>query len=217
MPASGPRAMREHAKMGSMTIAIGPLPPLAWTHGAGVAETSSDGLVLTAAARTDWFNDPGTGDRAARLATSLSFDPGDTDFQLSARVGVAGTRSTFDAGVLTLWGDDDHWAKLCFEQSPQGQAMVVSVVTDGRSDDANGPVIDEPAVWLRISRIGVAFAFHYSQDGRHWHFARHFRLSGATPLAVGFLAQAPLGERAVASFDEISFARRTLADLRDGS
>ncbi|WP_208867453.1 DUF1349 domain-containing protein [Streptomyces himastatinicus] len=33
------------------------------------------------------------------------------DFQLSARVSV-GFSSTFDAGVLLLWIDERHWAKL---------------------------------------------------------------------------------------------------------
>ena len=54
-------------------------------------------------------------------ATLLGVPPAG-DFQLSARVRV-GFRSTFDAGVLLLWLDRAYWAKLCFEFSPQGDAI----------------------------------------------------------------------------------------------
>lgn len=199
-----------------MTIAIEGIPPLDWTHGAGRAEAVPTGFALTAEAGTDWFIDPaGDGGGAARAATSLSFDPGEEDFQLVARVGVDSPRTTFDAAVITLWAGESHWAKLCFEQSPQGQAMVVSVVTNEYSDDANGPVIDESAVWLRVSRMGTAFAFHYSMDGNRWHFVRLFRLHTPAPVVVGFMAQAPFGELARATFEDVSFERRTLEDVRD--
>ena len=42
------------------------------------------------------------------------------DFRLSARVTVD-FRATFDAGVLLLWLDEAHWAKLCFEYTPDGR------------------------------------------------------------------------------------------------
>src|SRR5699024_6132347 len=108
-------------------------------------------------------------------ATSLGFTP-EGDFQFSARVEVPGPRTTFDAGVLTLWVDSQYWAKLCFEYSPQGTAMVVSVVTNGYSDDANSWLVDGDAVYLRICRIGPAYAFHASADGHTWDFVRLFRL-----------------------------------------
>ena len=41
---------------------------------------------------------------------------------------VDAPRTTFDAAVLTLWADSDHWAKVCFERSPRGEDMVVTVV-----------------------------------------------------------------------------------------
>ena len=136
------------------------------------------------------------------------------DFQLSARVSV-GFRSSFDAGVLVLWADERSWAKLCFEASPQLEPMVVSVVTRDVSDDCNAFVVDEDRVWLRIAKLGRAYAFHASADGSRWQLVRHFGLGDARPR-VGFLAQSPRGAGCRALFDEIEFAAATLADIRSG-
>jgi regulation of enolase protein 1 (concanavalin A-like superfamily) len=191
------------------------LPSLGWTHDAGDARWADGVLTLVAAAGVDWSNDA-SGGAFQHRATSLAFAP-TTDFQLSARVRVEGRRSTFDAGVLSLWADDDHWAKLCFEWSPQGEAMVVSVVTNGYSDDANSVVVTGEAVDVRISRVGPAYAFHYSADGSFWHFVRLFRLHTDRDVLAGFLAQAPMGDRCVAHFSDIQYAERPLDDLRNGS
>jgi uncharacterized protein len=116
-----------------------------------------------------------------------------------------------------LHAGERTWAKLAMERSPQGDAMIVSVVTRGVSDDANGAVVAGDSVWLRVARIGGACALHASADGQRWDLVRHFALDAPGPLAAGFLAQSPTGEGCTATFDEISFAARTLADLRDGS
>lgn len=198
-----------------MTLAVPGLPELSWTHTAGSGRIADGCLVLQAAANTDWFNDPLGRPRSDR-ATALAFEP-DGDFALSARVEVRRPRSTFDAGVLAIFSDQEHWAKLCFEFSPQGQAMVVAVVTNEYSDDCNSTVITDDAVWLRICRIGPAWAFHYSLDGMVWNFVRLFRLHATEPPVVGFLAQAPTGESAEATFADIRLGSRVPTDLRDGS
>lgn len=199
-----------------MTLQLASLPPLTWTHGPGDASIDGDVVELIAAAGVDWTNDAGGGTQQ-HVATALAFDVPQGDFTLSARVQVPGPRSTFDAGVLALWSDRDHWAKLCFECSPQGQPMVVSVVTDRFSDAVNSAPVNASHVYLRVARVGAAFAFHASADGASWDFVRYFRLAaGSAPFRVGFLSQAPLGERCIARFDEIAYAESRLDDLRDG-
>ncbi|HKP05730.1 MAG TPA: DUF1349 domain-containing protein [Microbacterium sp.] len=202
------------------TPRVGGLPELEWTHAPSLARfDEADGaLELTCAAGVDWTNDA-TGAPPQHKASSLSFVAPDSPFTLEARVEVAGERTTFDAGVLTIWHDSDHWAKLCFEYSPQGEAMVVSVVTRGLSDDVNSAVVTDDAVWLRIGYLGGnVWAFHASRDGIRWDFVRLFSLAGgAAPVRVGFMAQAPLGESCTARFDEIVLRSALLSDLRDGS
>jgi len=81
--------------------------------------------------------------------------PVEGGFQLSARVRCT-FAGTFDARALLLWADERCWAKLAFEISPQGEPMVVSVVTDRLSDDANAFVVQDGGVWLRVSRLARA-------------------------------------------------------------
>jgi len=56
--------------------------------------------------------------------------------------------------------------------------MVVSVVTRGVSDDANAFVVDGRTVWLRVSRVSHAFAYHASLDGKAWRMVRFFSIDG---------------------------------------
>ena len=193
------------------------LPDLTW-HGQP-AESSYDAeahrLSITAPAGTDWFTDPLTGDRTAG-APALLFVP-EGDFALSARVSTA-FANTFDAGVLCLWQSGEQWAKLCFERSPQREAMVVSVVTRETSDDANAVVVEGGSVHLRLLRTGSAYAFHRSVDGATWHLVRVFRLGrGEEPVRAGFLAQAPGTAGCTSTFEGISLTSEVPTDLRDGS
>jgi uncharacterized protein len=77
-------------------------------------------------------------------------------------------------------------------------------------------VIDAPTVWLRVSGIGDAHAFHYSIDGEQWHFVRYFRLDTYGAVDVGFEAQSPLGGGCIARFSNISFTPKRLESLRSG-
>jgi hypothetical protein len=171
-------------------------------------------LSITAGPRTDWFVDP-AGTEASVNAPALLGSP-QGDFVLSARAEVD-FKQTFDAGVLALWQNGTTWAKLCFEYSPQGYPMVVSVVTRGVSDDCNSIVVAGTSVWLRIAHIGRAYAFHASSDGASWQFVRYFAFGEGTVLSVGFEAQSPLGEGCTARFTDVRFSPTTLAELRDGS
>jgi regulation of enolase protein 1 (concanavalin A-like superfamily) len=117
-----------------------------------------------------------------------------------------------------VWIDDRHWGKLCFELSPDGEPMIVSVVARGVADDANAFVVDGRTVWLRVSRIDHTFAYHASLNGETWRMIRYFAIDGAsTSAALGFEAQSPTGDGCVVTFDDIRFIRERLRDLRDGS
>jgi hypothetical protein len=171
-------------------------------------------LSITAAAKTDLFNDPAG---SARIANSpcAFFTPPDPEFLLSARVSVE-FASTFDAGVLQLRGSDESWAKLCFEFSPQREAMAVSVVTRGLSDDCNSALIEGGAVNLRIAHTPVTTSFHYSLDGGFWHLVRYFTLGRLAAPQAGFSSQSPTGGGCRAVFSEISYRAGALKDIRGG-
>jgi len=175
----------------------------------------------TAAPHTDLFVDPGSGStlnaESMLNAATLLGAPPEGDFQLSARVTVD-FAATYDAGVLLIWVDEHHWGKLCFEFSPAGEPMIVSVVCRGVADDANAFVVPGRSVWLRVSRTGRAYAYHASLDGAFWQLIRFFAIDeGTADDRVGFAAQSPTGDGCAVTFDEIHFDRTRLAELRDGS
>ncbi len=196
----------------SVTVPVLPTP-LRSINEAEAWTVSGDALTLSAGARTDWFIDP-AGELAMDNAPALVM-PAEGTWMLKARVS-AGHTATFDAAVLVVYAGERSWAKLCLELSPQGQVLVVSVVTQGQSDDCNSVPIEDAEVWLRISRLGRAFAFHYSADGREWNMVRYFGLGDAGPVEVGFLAQSPTGDGCAATFREIEFTHEKLADVRSG-
>ncbi len=197
-------------------VSIAALPvPLQWLR-QPQSWSAPDGasLVLAAGARTDWFVDPQRASEPKLNAPALVGEVAG-DFLLSARVTVDFAQ-TYDAGVLVVYANDSVWAKLCFEYSPQHEPMVVSVVTRDVSDDCNSFVVDGASVWLRIARIGTAFAFHASTDGSNWSFVRHFGLELTGEPSIGFAAQSPTGDGCSVTFERIAFEATRLGDLRSG-
>jgi uncharacterized protein len=193
-------------------IRIAALPMALETAWPGNWETTPDGVAGRAGALTDLFVDPFDGRRVFNAPSLLL--PTSGDFLLEAEV-YLNFAATFDAGVLLLWQDEDHWAKLCFEFSPQARPMVVSVVNRQVSDDCNSVVIAADRVRLRVARRGASCVFHCSEDGHTWSLVRVFRLADQ-PMKAGFLVQSPTGQGSRAEFREIRYRQETLADIRSG-
>lgn len=199
------------------TVSLSSIPgELSWKNDPEDWEVGPENsLTITAGPKTDWFVEPSGSDWVASSAPAALFSPPDRNFLLSAKVTVD-FGETFDAGVLMIYERDDLWAKLCFEYSPQNQPMIVTVVTRGMSDDCNSVAIDGNTVYLRVARIGTAFAFHYSLDGKVWTFVRYFTLGPFENLQVGFLTQSPTGQGCKARFSEIAYRPGMLKELRNG-
>jgi regulation of enolase protein 1 (concanavalin A-like superfamily) len=205
-----------------------PFPLAPSSEGLWRVDEAAGSVTVLAQPRTDIFIDPVSGSAGAGASAALNAESmlnaatllGDVpegDFQFSARVTV-GFASAFDAGVLLIWLDERHWGKLCFEFSPAGEPMVVSVVCRGVSDDANAFTVPARSAWLRVSRIDRAYAYHASLDGKTWQMIRVFALDDETSHdRIGFEGQSPTGDGCSATFDEIRFRPARLADLRDGS
>jgi len=188
---------------------------LTWkNHPLSIEKIAADGFSVSTGRETDWFFDPAGKSRKKNAPVAL-FAPSDEAFSLSARVRVEFV-SNFDAGVLFIYEDLDHWAKLCLEYAPTKQPMIVSVVTRERSDDSNAVYLESNAAYLRIYREGNALAFHYSAEGKYWHLVRHFTFGTLQNLQVGFSVQSPTGAGCRAYFENIRYRRGQIADLRNG-
>jgi regulation of enolase protein 1 (concanavalin A-like superfamily) len=207
--------MADSTNLASLPFSLSASSDDAWQ-----VDAASGVVTVTAPAHTDIFTDPAgaASDIESMLnAATLLGTPPPGDFQLSARVRVD-FQSTFDAGVLLLWEDERHWGKLCFEFSPAGEPMVVSVVNRDFSDDANAFAVEDRSIWLRVSRVGHTYAYHASTDGEYWRMIRYFSIDDAIERhRVGFEGQSPTGDGCTATFDQIRFSQERLRDMRDGS
>lgn len=171
------------------------------------------GIRVTVPAKADYFRDP-TGshvnDNAPFLWKNVS-----GDFIMRGLVRPS-FNSTYDSGVLMARADAEHWAKVCFEKTDFGTTAVVSVVTNGLSDDANGADLSVSQVWLQVVRAGNVFALHYSPDGENWRMVRIFRLDMPAEIRAGIVAQCPSGPGTTVDLLHLSIDQRTVTNPRKG-
>jgi regulation of enolase protein 1 (concanavalin A-like superfamily) len=189
------------------------LGDLQWANPTRWEPLPGGGIRILAQARTDFFRNPDGS--APNENGHLLWQPVEGDFVVQAHVRPTFS-STYDAAALMVRGDESHWAKLCFEATDFGTHAIVSVVTDGLSDDANGVNVDVPDVWLQIVRQGNLLAMHYALDGRTWRMVRYFSLALAAKVAVGMVAQSPTGSGTMVDFLHCSVERRRVDDMRAG-
>ena len=137
------------------------------------------------------------------------------DFVLKTRVSLD-FKDTYDSAAILVMKDYTCWAKACLELTDFGTHAVVSVVTKGNSDDANGCNLDGNTVWLQMCRKGREFALHYSEDGEHFYMMRYFVLPVEQRVKVGLLAQAPVGCGGVRVYEDLSIEMKTVENIRAG-
>ncbi len=181
-----------------------------------VHQAASGTVTLTAHAGDDLFADPST-DSLVASASLFTFETiGDFQFQAKVKVDF---QASFDSGVLVGFFDDQVWFKICAEIDPLGIRRIVTVVTNGRSDEANSTHLVGEDVHLRITRTGGTFALHAASDGKHWDLIRYFALNqhNNEVLRVGIAAQSPSGDGTRATFSEFGWKDVGLSDPRDGS
>jgi hypothetical protein len=176
-------------------------------------------VVLGARAGDDLFADP-SGESLVMSASVFGFEA-TGDFQFRVKVAVD-FHAKFDSGVLVGFLSPQKWFKICSELDPMGHPRVVTVVTNGRSDESNGTYLAGDDIHLRMSRTGPTIALHASPDGEKWDLARYFALYDDDDdingtVYVGIAAQSPAGEGTRVTFSEFDWKSVGLRDPRDGS
>jgi regulation of enolase protein 1 (concanavalin A-like superfamily) len=187
---------------------------LQWEHTPPAWESlPGGGLRVHVPARVDYFQDPAgrmTKDDAPYLWLNVA-----GDFVARAHI-RPGFTTTWDAGALMVRSDAQLWAKLCYESTDLGTTAAVSVVTQDKSDDANGADLNLPDLWLQVVRSGNVFSMHYALDGRHWRMVRLFSLPVPPTVRVGLVAQCPAGPGTTIDFLHFSVEPGAVKDMRAG-
>lgn len=179
-----------------------------------IYEEIENGIKTFALPNTDYFVNPETDKVVANAPFFYKEVTGDFVFRSKVSLDF---KSTYDACVLFALDNERLWAKACFEMSDYGIPTIVSVMTNGRSDDANCTSIDGNEVWLQLSRKGNTFAVHYSSDGVVFKMARLAYLPMNITIKVGFMAQSPTGNGGERIFNNIDLRNISLSDIRNGN
>lgn len=176
-------------------------------------ELLDNGIEIFAPAKTDYFVNPIDG--SVKANAPFFYKEVEGDFILRAKVSLDFI-STYDACVLLALEHEKLWAKACFEYTDLGTHSVVTVMTNEKSDDANGINIDGNEIWLQMSRKDNVFAIHYSLDGKEFQMSRLAYLPMQKKIKVGLEAQSPTGKGGMRKFEEVSLELRSPIDIRKG-
>lgn len=176
-------------------------------------EETDNGIQIYAPGETDYFVNPVDGEVKANAP--FFYKEVEGDFILRAKVSLD-FESIYDACVLLALDHDKLWAKACFEFTDLGTNAVVTVMTNEKSDDANGVTVNGNEVWLQMSRKDNVFAIHYSLDGKEFLMSRLAYLPMQKKIKVGLEAQSPTGKGGMRNFSEFSLETRSPIDIRKG-
>jgi len=184
------------------------------TNQAKAIPVKKDVIELVAPAGSDFFIDPRSG--VAKGNAPFYCEKVEGDFTAKAWV-KPGFKKAYDAGGILVYDSPSKWIKLAFEMTDLGYPSIVSVVTDGCSDDANGERMNRiHEVRLQMARQGDLWALYYSLDGRRWSMVRYFRLRMKGAVRVGLEAQSPVGRGCAVAFRGFSIAAGAPKDMSKG-
>ncbi|WP_076070906.1 DUF1349 domain-containing protein [Sphingomonas montana] len=195
------------------------LPGIGFTrslNGAADNAVSSGGaLTLRSDAKRDNFRDPDGKLSNNTAPVLLAGVDNRRPFTLTARL-TPQFNATYDAGTLYVWVRDDLWLKLAMERDERGKTRIVSVRTDGTSDDNNHDVVTAKSVMMKISSDTKTVGLYYSIDGRSWQLVRLFKNGYPDKIWLGISTQSPLGKGTTTKFEALSLTQKSIADFRLG-
>ena len=170
-------------------------------------------LEIEALKGSDFFNNPEDG--SVKATAPYFYREIEGDFVAYAQV-EPDFSAQWNAVSLLLYLDASHWIKFAYENSDATGPSIVTVVTKGQSDDANGVVLkDQSKLWLALVRKGHIYAMHWSLDGKHYTMARLSALGDQEKVKIGFEVQSPVGTSAMHRIHDFYIEKKTVANLRN--
>lgn len=153
-------------------------------NGYKIEKIDGDSFKIDAGGKTDYFIDKLSGYDMHNAP--FYYNDVEGDFIIQAKI-TPGFKETYDAGGILVLDDDSHWIKAAYELTDLGHPSLVTVVTNGVSDDCNGEKAEADKVFIRVLRKGDYWAVHYSIDGLDWEMVRYFSLGSKRGSGRGSL------------------------------
>ena len=117
---------------------------------------------------------------------------------------------------LFVYSCDSLWQKLAFEQDEYGNHRIVTVRTQGTSDDNNHDKLNVSSVYLKISSDTKTIASYYSIDKKRWNMVRLYKNCYPKNIYLGISSQCPQKGSCTSRFEEISLSHDNVSDFRLG-
>ncbi len=171
----------------------------------------NDIIKIVSTGKTDFFNDILTDYKKSNAP--FYYINAEDDFILRCMI-KPDFKNTYDAGSLLIFQNEDKWIKFAFENTDLGYPSVVSVVTDGKSDDSNGERIAADKIYLQVVRKGDNWCLHYSLDNKSWKMVRYFSLIMDKKIKAGISAQSPLGDGCAVEFHNLELLKNDYSNIR---
>lgn len=172
---------------------------------------NGNNITIEAGKKTDLFNDMCSDSRYSNFPFYYTLIEG--DFIIRCKIAPE-FKETYDLGCIIIFENIEKWIKFAFENADSGHPSMVSVVTNGVSDDSNGEKIDESEIWMQIIRKGNNFALHYSKDKDKWVLVRIFKLDINKEVKVGLSAQSPIGDGCNVRFEGLEIKENNYENIR---
>lgn len=196
---------------------------LTFTHAVNGADTCvlvrEDGKLESRAKEgEDFFNDPNDGKLSKQSLPILLKEVDNTKpFTLQAKVTPEFTKEgLYNAADLFVYANDTLWQKLAFEQDEFGNHRVVSVRTNGTSDDNNHDKQIVTSLYLKISSDTRTIASYYSLDKKEWHMVRLYKNDYPSKLYLGIASQCPQKGACKSVYEDLKFSQNSVSDFRMG-
>jgi regulation of enolase protein 1 (concanavalin A-like superfamily) len=199
-----------------MTITLDGITFTRALNGAAENTTVANGrLTLKSDAKRDNFIDPDGKLSNSTAPVLLTEIDNSKPFTLTAKL-TPQFHATYDAGATYIWVKDDLWFKFAMEQNEDGRIRIVSVRTNGTSDDNNHDVVTAKSVTMKISSDTKTVGFYYSLDDKRWILIRLFKNDYPAKLWLGVSAQSPTGNGTSAVFENIALTQKSITNFRMG-
>ena len=177
-------------------------------------ELKEHSLIIEAGENTDFFNNPVSkkiSDNAPFFYTEVS---GDFVMKTLIRPDLS---KVWNACGLMVYIDGLNWIKYEFENSDATGNSIVSVITKGDSDDANGAILhNREYIWLKVVRKGNVYSMHWSTDDVKYKMTRLVSLESSSTVKVGMQAQCPADKPKKHEFLYFSLDPISVKDMRVG-
>jgi uncharacterized protein len=171
-----------------------------------------DGLAVTTDAGTDFWRETHYG----FIRHTGHFFGIETEGNFTASLRVrANYEGLYDQAGIMVLVDEARWIKAGIELS-DGEALLGSVLTDGRSDWATGPWRGDPAdVRLRVTVANNVLRLQASADGHRWPLVRLCPFPAAAACRVGPMCCTPQRAGLRVLFSDFALGPPSSKDLHD--